>query len=278
MSSLGSESLETIAEITDGKAWYQLYVPSDTTVLEDILCRLETSGYKNLMVTVDMPTFAFRPNDIKNCVTMPPKKTLNNIYHAALKPKWSAKTISKGIPTYKNLDRYIDSRTNNNRIDNFINTMCMGSTDYSALQKLRDRWKGNLIIKGVLSEEDIRQSVSLGIDGIVVSNHGGRQCDRSLSTANVMQSSFIDEYRKSKSIMCDSGLQDGQDVASALSLGAEFTFLGRYFTYAVCALGEQGADHAVDVLEMQLSQVMEQLFCGSVDDLRGLICSNKQML
>ena len=134
------------------------------------------------------------------------------------------------------------------------------------IKLVRDQWKGKLVLKGVASERDTEDAIAMGFDGIIVSNHGGRQLDASASTIKVVQN-LQAKYADKIEIMMDSGLRSGPDIARAMASGAKFTFLGRAFMYGVAALGNKGADHTIDILKTQFKQVMDQLCCEKVSDL-----------
>ena len=138
--------------------------------------------------------------------------------------------------------------------------------NYDKIAAIRDRWKGKLILKGVASEKDADMALELGLDGIVISNHGGRQLDAGEASINSLLR-LAQKYGDRTTLMMDSGLRSGTDIASALAAGAKFTFLGRAFMYAVAALGNNGGDHMAGLLEAQLKQTMEQLGCENVSEL-----------
>lgn len=136
-------------------------------------------------------------------------------------------------------------------------------------------WKGNLVLKGVASEQDTEMAIRLGFDGIIVSNHGGRQLDAGQSSIKSL-SPIVDKFKDKLSIMMDSGLRSGPDIARTLACGADFTFLGRTFMYAVSALGTEGGDHMINILKTQLKQVMEQVCSAEVFDLPNHLIKNNE--
>lgn len=267
LSTVSSESLERIADISQGHAWYQLYNPTDVKIRDHMIARLKSSQYKNMMVTVDVPTFGFRPRDFRNGLAMPPKTSLKNFIQVALKPRWAFNTLKYGIPEFKNLKSYMDDDFDQSELTEFMNKIAMGGIDFESLKPIRDQWKdGNLIIKGVMSEKDAELAVKLGADGILVSNHGARQLDAGNSPISPLRK-ISEKYGDKIKVMMDSGLQSGSHIACALSSGAQFTFLGRFFMYAVAAKGKQGGQQAIAILKTQLAQVMEQIRCESVAQL-----------
>jgi L-lactate dehydrogenase (cytochrome) len=148
----------------------------------------------------------------------------------------------------------------------FMNKTFNGRLNEEKVAAIRDMWKGKLVLKGVVNEMDAEKAIQLGVDGIIVSNHGGRQLDAGESTIHSLKR-IVEKYRGKITIMMDSGLRSGPDIARTLASGAQFTFLGRTFMYGVGALGDQGADHTITILKIQLRQVMEQLSCERVEDL-----------
>jgi L-lactate dehydrogenase (cytochrome) len=147
----------------------------------------------------------------------------------------------------------------------FMNKTFSGRVNEEKIAPIRDMWKGKLVLKGVASEEDTEMAIRLGFDGIIVSNHGGRQLDAGQSAIKSLHP-IVKKYREKITIMMDSGIRTGPDVARTLASGADFAFLGRTFMYSVAALGNEGGNHAISMLKVQLQQVMEQVCCKKVVD------------
>ena len=147
-----------------------------------------------------------------------------------------------------------------------MDQMFSGRLDEEKIGRIRDLWKGKIVLKGVASEEDTEKSIRLGLDGIIVSNHGGRQLDAGESTIRPT-ARIAEQYKGQIKIMMDGGMRSGPDIARALASGAEFTFMGRSFMYGVGALGKAGGYHTMGMLKTQLMQVMEQVCCEKVSDL-----------
>ena len=143
-----------------------------------------------------------------------------------------------------------------------------GRLNAERIKPIRDRWKGKLVLKGVASVEDTKAAIELGFDGIIVSNHGGRQLDAGESSITALRK-IVEQYSNKITIMQDSGMRSGPDIARCLSAGADFTFLGRAFMYSVAALGNKGGEHAIDMFKTQLRQNLEQLCCERISDLRS---------
>ncbi len=267
LSTVSTASIERIGEITHGRFWYQLYHPKDEAIRNDLLDRAYAAGCRVLVLLSDVPTFGFRPRDIRNGLAMPPRMTLRNVMQMFVRPCWIWHTLVEGKPNFATMEKYMPKKGMTiKQLGAYMNATFSGRLNESRVASLRDRWKGKLVMKGVASEEDAELCVRLGLDGIIISNHGGRQIDVGESTIRSLLA-IAPKYRGKIRVMIDSGLRTGPDIARALACQAEFAFLGRTFMYAVAALGRQGGDHAIAMLKVQLKQVMEQLCCSRVADL-----------
>lgn len=266
LSTVGTASIETIAEITQGRAWFQLYHPSDDSLRDDIINRCADAEYPVLVILSDVPTFGYRPKEIRNGLAIPPRMTLRNILQIMSRPKWALSTLVAGQPEFKTLKPYIPKGMNLKHLGLFMNKTFTGRLNEEKIKPIRDMWKGKLVLKGVATEEDTEKAISLGLDGIIVSNHGGRQLDAGESTIKPL-TRIAKKYKGQIKIMMDSGIRTGPDIASCIASGAEFTFLGRSFMYGVSALGKEGGNHTISILKRQFQQVMEQVCCEQVSDL-----------
>lgn len=266
LSTVSTSSIERIGELTEGRFWFQLYHPADNALRDDILNRAEAAGCRVLVILCDVPTFGYRPRDIRNGLAMPPKMTLQNILQIMGKPHWALQTLLHGQPNFATMKKYMPKGLNIKQLGLYMNQTFSGRLNEAKIAPIRDRWKGKLLLKGVASEEDTAMAIRLGLDGIIVSNHGGRQLDAGESTIHAL-APIVDHYKNRIKIMLDSGVRSGPDVARALASGAEFVFLGRSFMYGVAALGAAGGQHTIAILKTQLKQVMEQVCCDKVADL-----------
>lgn len=266
LSTVSTASIERIGELTEGRFWYQLYHPADNTLRDDLLNRAEAAGCTTLVLLCDVPTFGFRPRDIRNGLALPPRMSLRNIGQILLKPKWALQTLRQGKPHFATMQKYMPRGLNMKKLGEYMNATFAGRLDEAKIKPIRERWKGKLVIKGVATEEDMDASLKLGLDGVIISNHGGRQIDAGESTIHSL-TSIVSKYRGKTRLMIDSGLRSGPDIARALASGADFTFLGRTFMYSVAALGKAGGQHAMAMLKVQLRQVMEQVCCHTTDKL-----------
>ncbi|SKB29241.1 L-lactate dehydrogenase (cytochrome) [Parapedobacter luteus] len=272
LSTVSTSSIERIAEVTESQFWFQLYHPTENKLRDDILRRLEAVQCPVLVVLVDVPSFGLRYREIKAGLSMPPKMTINNFLQAAARPAWAFETLRVGIPEFATLKPYMGKDLNLSQLGKFMNATFTGRVDADKVKALRDLWKGKLVIKGVVCEEDMEESIRIGADGIIVSNHGGRQIDAGESTIKPLKG-LADKYGDRMKIMIDSGLRSGPDIGRSLACGAHFTFMGRPFMYGVAALGREGGDHTIAMLKAQLKQVMEQVCCEKIGDFPATLVS-----
>ena len=268
LSTVSTSSIERIAEITQGKAWFQLYHPAEEAVKRDLLERASAVGTEVLVILADVPSFGFRPRDVRNGLSMPPKMNFKNILEIVKHPDWALQTLIHGQPSFKGLVPYMPKRLNLRGLGEFMDATFSGRLNEDRIAAIREQWKGILIVKGVVSEEDTLKAINLGVDGLIVSNHGGRQLDAGQSSI-VPMTHLAKKYQKNIKIMIDSGLRGGPDIARAMASGAAFTFMGRSFMYGVGALGKQGGDHSISLMKKELQQIMEQLCCQTTDDFKN---------
>ena len=266
LSTVSTSSIETISEITEGSFWFQLYHPTENELRDKIIKRAEDAGCRVLVILCDVPTFGYRPRDIRNGLAMPPRMTLRNILQMIGKPSWALNTLKHGQPNFETLVPYMPDGLNLKGLGQFMNETFSGRLSEEKIAPIRDMWKGKLVLKGVASVEDAEKAVKLGFDGIIVSNHGGRQLDAGQSTIEPLKV-IAPKYRDKITVMMDSGLRSGPDIARTVACGADFTFMGRAFMYGVAALGEEGGNHTISVFKVQLRQVMEQICCEKISDL-----------
>jgi L-lactate dehydrogenase (cytochrome) len=266
LSTVTTASIERISEITEGNAWFQLYHPAEEKVTEDLLKRAAVSGYEVLVILADVPSFGYRPRDIKNGLSMPPKKSLKNMLQVMKRPEWAFKTLLNGTPNFETLKPYMPKNLDLNQLAKFMDTTFSGRLDEEKIKRLRTLWKGKLVLKGVESIQDVEKAYKLGLDGVIISNHGGRQIDVGQATIDSLKT-IAPLYKDKLKIMMDSGIRGGADVARVLSQGADFTFMGRSFMYGVAALGSAGGNHTIAMIKKQLNQIMEQLSCSKIGEL-----------
>jgi L-lactate dehydrogenase (cytochrome) len=261
LSTVTTSSIERVSELTEGRAWFQLYHPAENEIRDSIIKRAEAAHCPVLVILCDVPTFGFRPRDIRNGLAMPPRMTLRNIIQIMGRPEWALKTLIHGQPAFANMKPYMPKGLNMKQLGAYMNRTFSGRLNEEKIKPIRDMWKGKLVLKGVAAPEDAEMAIRLGLDGLIVSNHGGRQIDAGQSSIKSLQP-IVKKYKDQIKIMIDSGLRSGPDVARAMACGADFSFMGRTFMYGVSALGNDGGNHTISILKTQLQQVMEQVCCA----------------
>ena len=274
LSTVTTSSIEDIGRITNGRAWFQLYHPAEDELRDDILKRCQNSGYETLVILCDVPTFGYRPRDIRNGLAMPPKMTVANMLQIMGKPNWALRTLFHGKPEFETLKPYIPPGLDMAQLGAFMDRTFEGRLNADKISVIRDKWKGKIVLKGVANEVDAAEAIRLGLDGIIVSNHGGRQLDAGEASIKPL-TRIAKEYGDQITVMQDSGLRSGPDVARSMASGAAFTWMGRSFMYGVAALGERGGNHTMAMLKRQLQQVMEQLCCERTADLPEHLINNQ---
>ncbi|MFG6686821.1 alpha-hydroxy-acid oxidizing protein [Mariniflexile sp. HNIBRBA6329] len=265
LSTVTTTSIERASKLTEGKAWFQLYHPTENRLRDDIINRAASAECPVLVILCDVPTFGFRPRDIRNGLAMPPKLSLKNIFQVFGRPHWAMETLKHGQPNFETLKPYMPKGLDLKQLGKFMDQTFSGRLNEEKIKPIRDMWKGKLVLKGVASEYDTEEAIRLGIDGVIVSNHGGRQLDAGQSTIKPL-ATIAEKYGDQIEVMMDSGIRSGPDIARAMANGAKFTFMGRSFMYGVSALGKKGGNHTISLLKTELQQVMEQLCCENTKD------------
>ena len=262
LSTVATEDIETIGAMANGKGWFQLYTPVDSEIKQDILKRAGDAGFSTLILTLDVPTPARRERSLRSGLNIPPKITMRNVAQAALCPSWSLATLRAGLPRFRTLEPYFAGVGMDDTMT-FLRTQLTQPMTIEEILRLRDWWSGTLLVKGILHLDDARAVAAAGVDGIIVSNHGGRQIDSSPASLSVLPA-LRRELDGSVALLLDSGVRSGLDVARALASGADFVMAGRPFLYGVAALGEPGAEHVISILRDELINTLKQIGCVDV--------------
>ena len=233
---------------------------------DDIIKRAAAAECPVLVILCDVPSFGFRPRDIRNGLAMPPKMSVRNILQVMGKPIWALNTLRYGQPAFATLKPYMPKGLDLKQLGQFMDATFSGRLNEDRIKAIRDQWKGKLVLKGVASEIDAQEAIRLGIDGIIVSNHGGRQLDSGEASIKPL-TRIAEKFGSQIEVMMDSGIRSGSDVARAIASGAKFAFMGRSFMYGAAALGNNGGNHTITLLKKELNQIMEQLCCERIEDL-----------
>ncbi|MEM9355232.1 MAG: alpha-hydroxy acid oxidase [Pseudomonadota bacterium] len=269
LSTVATETPETIGAVADGMGWFQLYPPRSTNIRKDLLERAKESGFTTLLVTADVPTGSTRERQRKAGVAVPPKMTPMMIYRCAIRPRWSLATLMHGTPRFRGVEKYVAAKDLQN-MTAFIGQGLGGTLDWDYLGEVRKEWDGPIVVKGLLDHDDVRRAIEEGVDGIGVSNHGSRQTDGAPASIEALPE-IKDIVGDQAKIIFDSGIRSGLDIARALALGADFVLCGRAFMYAVAALGEKGGEHVAGLLLDDLVNNMSQLGCKEINELPGRV-------
>ena len=266
LSSFATSSIEEIGTIAGDLLWFQLYCTEKSEIENDLIDRAEAAGCEVLMVTVDIPTVTRREKDIANGLSVPPKFDLVTLSQVALRPTWAFATLRAGIPRFKTLLPYVPSGSTLGASAIFLKDMVEGHVTVQKLERIRDRWRGRLIVKGILTAEEALLCQDLGADAIVISNHGGRQLDAAPPIPHILPN-IRAAIGPDFPLIADGGVRSGLDIARLIACGANFVLAGRAFVYAVAAAGETGVDHAIFLLREELKQTLSQIGCQELGDL-----------
>ncbi len=267
LSTAATEAPETIGPLAEGMGWFQLYPPRRTDIRQDLIARARDSGFTTLLVTADVPVASRRERQVRAGVVVPPKITPRMLYRCMVRPTWSLATLVAGSPRFRGLEKYIDGSDMRDMLS-FIGQELGGSLDWAYLEAVRQEWDGPLVLKGILTTGEAERAAAIGFDGIMVSNHGGRQFDGAPAAIDVLPA-IAEAVGQRTKILFDSGVRGGLDIARALALGADFVLMGRAFMYGVAALGRRGGDHVAELLKADLINNMTQLGCATLDQLRA---------
>ena len=272
LSTVASDSVERVSEVTGDMTWFQLYAPRNPELMKDLLNRARACGVKNIVLTADVPSpsrrermrIAGAPLGSRGNSSFTPQV----IWQSMMCPEWAIRTLLNGGARFRNMEPYAKN-DGAMGITKFIGEQLNGSLDWNYLADIRAEWDGKLILKGILHGQDAARAVAMGVDGLVISNHGGRQLDAApqpLAQLAGIRAAVGNDVP----LIVDSGIQSGLDVIRALAMGADFVMLGRAFMYAVAALGKKGGDHAADILLEEVRDVMAQLGLQTIADVKSL--------
>ncbi|KAB0269464.1 alpha-hydroxy acid oxidase [Microvirga brassicacearum] len=261
--------LEEVAQ-ESATAWFQAYVPGEPERILALVERVERAGFDTLVLTVDTAVLANRENNVRNGFSTPLRPSLRLAWDGIARPNWTVNTflrtlLKHGMPHFENsyATRGAPIMARNVLRD-------FGAKDHlnwKHLELIRNRWKGRLVVKGIMAKEDARIARDAGADGLIISNHGGRQLDGAVSPLRVLPG-IVDAVAGSIPVMMDGGIRRGSDVLKAIALGAKFVFVGRPFIYAAAIGAEAGISHAITILSDEINRNMALLGMTSLDELR----------
>lgn len=266
VSGAGAEPIEELVK-TNPALWYHLYPAKDRRITDDIVSRVSDAGVTTLVLTVDNPVYPKRERDTRNGFSLPLRMRPSLILDGLMHPAWVLDYIwTGGIPVMDTWARYAPPGSNGAEVAAFFRSQSPSIQTWKDVEALRRRWPGRFLLKGLQHPDDARRAVDLGIDGVIVSNHGGKSFDKLPSPVETLP--MVKEAVGGRiPVMLDSGIRRGADIAIALCLGADFVFVGRATLYGAVAGGRAGADRAVAILKQELDVTLAMIGCPRIADL-----------
>ena len=260
LSSSATTAIETIADKAPGRLWFQAYVLRNQDFFWKLIERARQADYEALVITVDLPVGGKRERDFRNHFSIPFRFTPRNMLDFASRPRWAFDMLLRGMPVMENLRGLEAAATNATAIASSVGRSYDPAFDWARLTEVRDRWPRKLIVKGVSRGDDAQRLAAMGVDAIVVSNHGGRQLDGAVPSLQAL-SEVLESVAGRVPVLVDGGIRRGTDIAKALALGAQGVLLGRATLFGAVAAGDAGAQRALDILHDELLRTMR--LCGA---------------
>ena len=262
LSTMSICSIEDLADHVDRPFWFQVYVMRDRAFIDRLIDRAEAAGCTTLVLTLDLQIMAQRHNDVKNGLSCPPRMTLRNIADLATKPRWCLGMLRTKRRTFGNVVGHASDVSDLRSLSAWTTQQFDPTLDWSVVRRIRDRWKGTLVLKGILDPRDAEIAAETGANALVVSNHGGRQLDGARSSIEALPE-IVTAVGDKIELMMDGGIRTGQDALRALALGAKSVLIGRAFLYGLAAAGEAGVAQSLAILRNELDTTMAM--CGLKD-------------
>lgn len=256
LSTMATRSLERMAREVEGRLWFQLYVLSDRSATDTLVDRANAAGYEALVVTVDLPAGGKRERDLRNGISLPMRINARHLLEGAMRPGWALRTVRAGMPEFENVRGLLGDTSAGLTIAARVGRNLDAAFGWNELARLRERWPRQLLVKGVEHPADAERLIALGADGIWVSNHGGRQLDGAIATADALEL-VADATRGRIPLIVDSGICRGVDLLKAVALGAQAGAVGRAALFGAAVAGEAGVRHALTLLLDELALAMK---------------------
>jgi L-lactate dehydrogenase (cytochrome) len=261
LSTMGTASIEDVREANPhGRNWFQLYMWKDRDRSMALVDRAARAGFDTLLVTVDVPVAGARLRDKRNGMSIPPALTPGTVINAIPRPAWWINFLTTEPLAFASLDRWSGT------VAELLDTMFDPTVDFDDLRWIKEQWPGKVVVKGVQNVDDARRLAGLGVDGIILSNHGGRQLDRAPIPFHLLPE-VVREVGDDLEVHLDTGIMSGADIVAAVALGARFTLVGRAYLYGLMAGGREGVDRVIDILRSEIERTMRLLGVVSLDEL-----------
>lgn len=261
LSTLGTTSIEDVkAANPHGRNFFQLYVMRQREISYGLVKRAAAAGFDTLFFTVDTPIAGARLRDKRNGFSIPPQISLGTVANAIPRPWWWVDFLTTPTLSFASLN------STGGTVGELLNSAMDPSIQFSDLEEIRSMWPGKLVVKGVQNVEDSKKLADLGVDGIILSNHGGRQLDRAPVPFWLLPE-VVREVGKDLDVTMDTGIMHGADIVAAMAMGAKFTFIGRAYLYGLMAGGEAGVTRAIEILAEQVRRTMQLLQVETIDEL-----------
>jgi L-lactate dehydrogenase (cytochrome) len=261
LSTLGTSSIEQVKDSNpNGRNWFQLYMWKDRERSMALVERAAAAGFDTLLVTVDVPVAGARLRDTRNGMSIPPALTLRTVLDAIPHPQWWFDLLTTEPLSFASLNRWSGT------VAEYLDSMFDPTVTFDDLAWIKQQWPNKLVVKGIQTLEDARAVVDLGADGVLLSNHGGRQLDRAPVPFHLLPR-VADELGERTEVLLDTGIMSGADIVAGIALGARFTLVGRAYLYGLMAGGEAGVDRAIEILSSQVKRTMALLGVTSLDEL-----------
>jgi (S)-mandelate dehydrogenase len=268
MSGAATASIEQVMAVAPRHAWFQLYVSRETAVTEDLIRRAAAAGVETLVLTVDVPVHSKRERDWRNGFVPPVKPSMSCVLDMLCHPRWLAGLLRHGLPRFENWAPYAGDKASARDIAAYFTSQIPFTQTWFDLERIRRVWAGKLVLKGVLAPTDALRALDCGVDGVIVSNHGGRQLDCAPAPLEMLPA-IRAAVAGQMTVMLDGGIRRGSDILKAWALGADFTFVGRPALYGVAADGLPGAQRALQILQQEIDLTLAQLGCADLGMLTG---------
>ncbi len=261
LSTMGTTSIEDVrAAAPDGRNWFQLYMWKDRDRSMQLVERAAAAGFDTLLVTVDVPVAGARLRDKRNGFSIPPALTVGTIVNAIPRPWWWWDFLTTEPLAFASLSSW------DGTVAELLDFMFDPTVTYDDLRWIKEQWPGKLVVKGVQTVDDAKRLTDLGVDGITLSNHGGRQLDRAPIPFHLLPA-VVREVGKDTEVHLDTGIMSGADIVASVALGARFTLIGRAYLYGLMAGGREGVDRAIEILRGEITRTMKLLGVRSLDEL-----------